>query len=144
MIRKVYNNISVTIGLQKSFNLCFCDVNNVCQFFYKKGNNNFQKFRIYWSFCTRVYVFYPTLGKSGVPSSNCTEVIAHMAMISTVLCYKLEKYIFGPFGVSSKTLKRKAKCSHKLTDKSKWPYFIHCFCVAASMDQPLLRKLWPV
>jgi hypothetical protein len=31
-------------------------------------------------------------------------------------------------GVSSKTLKHKAKFSHKLTNKSKQPYFIHRFC----------------
>jgi hypothetical protein len=31
-------------------------------------------------------------------------------------------------GVSGKTLKHKVKFTHKLTDSSKRPYFIHRFC----------------
>jgi hypothetical protein len=51
-------------------------------------------------------------------------------------------------GVSGKTLEHKVKFSHKLTDSSKRPYFIHRFCdeisIATAMNQPLLQKLWPV
>jgi hypothetical protein len=51
-------------------------------------------------------------------------------------------------GVSGKPLKHKVKFSHKFTDSSKQPYFIHLFCdeisIATAMNQPLLQKLWPV